>query len=765
MGDKEPFLTLRSEYANNSRFTHKVDTGSEQYGHMRRVRGDGNCFCESDTRVLTNHGFLFLDEIEEQQRAGVELLFGCYDKQERQLLYRTGELVLPKQPPPYLVEFTEPNESGRWAEGSGLYGNEQTQKSKSSSHVSLRVTPDHDMFVQTGRMQRDGSTVWDKTRGAEDPHRKVSAESLLAGTGPDRIRLLACAENGYEPHDTTQRDAALADLRLSDAQSSAFIELLGFWLGNGSMQYQRNGRCNSVELRQAKKPDLAWLVEMLAKAGLSEADYVHCKYKNEVEQLFIMQQDWCSFFHAEFGKQYGDEAEHEEDDVEDGDDDEKQQPPADVQPSSDVQPAPCKRSKSIKYLPNWVRQLSAAEMRLLIAGLHRADGSFEDGREKAIFTPEPAFRDQLMQALLHCGYSASVSLLYRTGSICGYVFHDQSNNHKTHSVEFFNGLSAMEQLEYRPIKATADKWKVSWTSMATTAGQKSCTPVLSRGQAITRAAYDAERDGRTWCVNVDHEDHLIIAQRAQRDNSSGGVTKQSRPIVIANCFYRSYLYSVLEWAILPSHGVSAAQHHGKVEAFVRQFKQSAADILKEGRYDPVIVDDFYDTTLDLVTHCTQRTLDTAGAVHPASSAELPHRLALLAALHSKMNDVHIAQWYVTWMRCLTSAQLQRHAEQYSPYLVDQPNIAAFCQSEVDGIDKDADALQILALTTEMGVPVHISYLDATDGPLRGYVIPEGMERVVSLLYRPGHYDILYERDDKDAAIAGSSEANERKEPA
>ena len=232
-----------------------------------------------------------------------------------------------------------------------------------------------------------------------------------------------------------------------------------------------------------------------------------------------------------------------------------------------------------------------------------------------------------------------------------------------------------------------------------------------------------------------------------------------------NCFYRSYLYCVMEWALLPSAQLPAAQHFQQVDAFVRRFKQSAADILKEGRYDPVIVDDFYDTTLDLITLCTQRTLDTAGAVHPTSPAELSHRLALLSELHSRMNDESTAPWYVTWMRCLTSAQLQRHSEQYSPYLVDQPSVAAFCQSEVDGMDKDADALQILALTTEMGVPVHISYLDATDGPLRGYVIPEGMERVVSVLYRPGHYDILYSIDDTTADGSESSKASERKEAA
>ena len=64
-------------------------------------------------------------------RRSFERAFLCcsaaYDKKERQLQYSTGKLVIPQQPPPHLVEFTEPNES-----------------------VSLRVTPDHDMFVQLG---------------------------------------------------------------------------------------------------------------------------------------------------------------------------------------------------------------------------------------------------------------------------------------------------------------------------------------------------------------------------------------------------------------------------------------------------------------------------------------------------------------------------------------------------------------------------------------------------------------------------------------
>ena len=800
-------------------------------GHFRVPRHPddsykGNCFCEGDTRVLTNYGFLFLDEIEEKQRERLDVLFGCYDKKKRQLQYSTGELFLPKQPPPYLVEFTEPNEKGRWAEGSGLYGDQMAQKEekeekgRSYNHcVSLRVTPDHEMFVQTGSSAFNRGTNWDKTAGEVSPHHKMTAASLLSPTDFDRIRLLACAENGYHPPDTTRRDAVRAMLGMSRKQFAAFIELLGFWLGDGSMQYQ-NGRCHGVEFRQLKKTDVAWLQEMLAKAGLDEDDYSHYKHKNKLQQLLIRQPDWCYFFHSEFGDKYemgqphepvawevqtkvttageptpekkaawaaadirwekgkgrrgapvwflyrdvddkvgrecgacteprtllwaksksllgqklrrhtkqahpeaytrpaptpslpstplsaasshrgsfssdlsisstastrasvvlstaapqhsgisspssaaasspslssrtlavsaagsdgrrrsasaagidqlsldssqaeshrvdtfpsahnwslsaaaaeqqnmadssssippleadpadaareevlnrgelpvddddepmddeksvkdepmdGDEDEKDEDedreerdDEEEADDEaetdenEQKQPPPSVQPPPVLQPPPAKPTKSVKHWPDWVLpELSAAEMRLLIAGLHRSDGDFKNGKQREIYTSGDEFRDLLMQALLHCGYTATAKLSYRAGTIRGYVFHDQSTVHKTFSVKFFDSLDATEQANYRPIKATVDAWKVSWTDTATRSGRMGSMPLLSCGEGVTRVPYSAQHDGRTWCVNIVHEDHLIIAQRAQRD-SSGIVTKQSRPLIVGNC--------------------------------------------------------------------------------------------------------------------------------------------------------------------------------------------------------------------------------------
>ena len=109
------------------------------------------CFPEVDTRVLTNYGFLFLNQIEEKQAAGLEVLFGCYDVASKEVQYSTGELVIRVKQPRNWVEFTSNGEAEQWDDASGPYGRIAARKEDiRSKHVSLRVTPDHIMFVQTG---------------------------------------------------------------------------------------------------------------------------------------------------------------------------------------------------------------------------------------------------------------------------------------------------------------------------------------------------------------------------------------------------------------------------------------------------------------------------------------------------------------------------------------------------------------------------------------------------------------------------------------
>ena len=583
-----------------------------------------HCFPASDTRVLTDHGFLFLEQIEALLAAKEEVLYGCYEVTKvvqaevlgvrsevqvhsKELKYCKGQLVFPATPPTHLVEFSSPDEDARCTEARGQYGTDD-MPDDDERHVSLRVTPDHDMFVQTGSVSTHSHGVgWDSTLGVEDAYRKMPAQTLLSSDAHPHVRLLACAENGHQPHDTSRRDGVQAVLALSNSQFLAFLELLGFWLGDGCVSYDSSGD-GCVRFDQVKKTELEWLREMFCQVGLQSSSWTVCQY-GDTERVSIREPAWFAWFDAEFGAEYPDshygsvaikgvrsnflttglarcssvsisstdypaasqssgtslnptnsisstsftltrhsrstsavstvsitDAIAASDESEDDgvskltmqDDKTQLQPPA-------VDLSEPETVKSVKWLPDWMlTQLSRDEMRSLIAGVHRATVSYT-GTAKAIHTSSARFRDQLMHALLHCGYSPHCDAMYTADTTLSYKLHTLANAHNTCSVASFNDLSAKGQLACRPVNATVDAWKVSWADVAHEEGRASCWPSMPRQRCINRVPYDAERDGRIWCVRVDHPDHLIVAQRAERDKQTSVVTKQSRPLVVGNC--------------------------------------------------------------------------------------------------------------------------------------------------------------------------------------------------------------------------------------
>ena len=60
------------------------------------------------------------------------------------------------------------------------------------------------------------------------------------------------------------------------------------------------------------------------------------------------------------------------------------------------------------------------------------------------------------------------------------------------------------------------------------------------------------------------------------------------------------------------------------------------------------------------------------------------------------------------------------------------------------MSKESDHIHIIALTAALGVSVRIEYMDRGEGgTVTAHDFPEGSEPILFLLYRPGHYDLLY----------------------
>lgn len=64
--------------------------------------------------------------------------------------------------------------------------------------------------------------------------------------------------------------------------------------------------------------------------------------------------------------------------------------------------------------------------------------------------------------------------------------------------------------------------------------------------------------------------------------------------------------------------------------------------------------------------------------------------------------------------------------------------------EVEPMYKESDHIHIIAMSTALGTGVRVRYMDrGAEKEVTAHDFPEGATPAVHLLYRPGHYDILY----------------------
>lgn len=75
-----------------------------------------------------------------------------------------------------------------------------------------------------------------------------------------------------------------------------------------------------------------------------------------------------------------------------------------------------------------------------------------------------------------------------------------------------------------------------------------------------------------------------------------------------------------------------------------------------------------------------------------------------------------------------------------------PDVAVvLCSAqEVEPMSKESDHIHIIALAQALNVSILVEYMDRGEGgTVNHHVFPEGGDPRIFLLYRPGHYDILY----------------------
>ncbi|KAF3682125.1 Ubiquitin thioesterase otubain-like [Capsicum annuum] len=137
-----------------------------------------------------------------------------------------------------------------------------------------------------------------------------------------------------------------------------------------------------------------------------------------------------------------------------------------------------------------------------------------------------------------------------------------------------------------------------------------------------------------------------------------------------------------------------------------------------------------------------------------------------------------------FFRFVTSGEIRKRSEFFEPFVLGLTNASVeqlfvvpvmlelpgvnpppylktqFCKSAVEPMSEESDHVQIIALSDALGVPIRVVYLDRsscennsinvnhhdfipTSSEVGNSDVSKTTNPSITLLYRPGHYDILY----------------------
>ncbi|KAH9980568.1 peptidase C65 Otubain-domain-containing protein [Russula compacta] len=220
-----------------------------------------------------------------------------------------------------------------------------------------------------------------------------------------------------------------------------------------------------------------------------------------------------------------------------------------------------------------------------------------------------------------------------------------------------------------------------------------------------------------------------------------------------DCFYRSIVFAYIERIFSQEDKKAAvAASISTLESFLPKFREVG--------FEDMVIDDSYEIPRDLINGITdpEPVSNNGTTLTPAQLLEV-------------FQDDSMSSYLVTFMRMLTSAQIRGKPEEYEPFLThpdtgETIGVKEFCETVVEVLGKEADHVQLTAISQALKVNLKIAYLDgrSQDGRVEFVAFnyaSDGNEAPLTLIYRPGHYDILDRRSDEPRPVEIPKEGEEK----
>ena len=188
-----------------------------------------------------------------------------------------------------------------------------------------------------------------------------------------------------------------------------------------------------------------------------------------------------------------------------------------------------------------------------------------------------------------------------------------------------------------------------------------------------------------------------------------------------NCFFRALGYRYFERLL---------KDRDEWQRFKDAITPTKDEMIKLG-FPSFTLEDFYDNFMDA--------LEKVGPADPMTEKELS----------KTFNDMGVSDYLVVFLRLLTSKKLQQEADFYQNFMEDGRTVVEFCNIEVEPMYHESDHIHITALCATTGIPCRVMYLDrGTQKEAVAHDFPDDKAPLVHLLYRPGHYDVLYPKEEQ-----------------
>lgn len=221
-----------------------------------------------------------------------------------------------------------------------------------------------------------------------------------------------------------------------------------------------------------------------------------------------------------------------------------------------------------------------------------------------------------------------------------------------------------------------------------------------------------------------HESPNYTAKLATLQDSYKAIRKCRRD---GNCFYRAVAFELIEAfkEVPESHQLE-------------QLKQTWDQKLASASYEKVIYEDFSESFWS----------------HLINNNDDDHTKSTEAVWES---DEYTSNMAIMFLRLLTSAHIRSHPDDYSAFIEMSPqdsgSIEKWCERCVDAVGVDADQVQLIALAKTLKICLVVvnlgSGLESDDLQINefNFISTEKNTQIINLkihlLYRPGHYDIIY----------------------